>query len=273
MRNLILDNDPSNLGEIVIYQPDEETRLEVKIDGETVWMTQEQIAWLFGVKQPAISKHIRNIYNEGELTPEDTYSILEYMGNDGKQKYHIKYYNLDMILSVGYRVNSKNAVAFRRWATTVLKEYLLKGYCFNQRLNLMEDRFDRRMMEFDKRLDDHQQIIDLFIRTSLPPVEGIFFDGQIYDAYTFVSGLVRSAERRIILIDNYIDDTVLTVLDKRQKGVDAIIYTSKVSKETRLDILKHNKQYRPVQIQEFKKAHDRFRANAYRNKNRKHIKR
>ena len=132
-----------NNGEIVVYQPDEITRLEVMVENETVWLTQAHLAQLFGVNQPAISKHIRNIYSSGELSPEDTYSILEYMGNDGKQKYFLKYYNLDMILSVGYRINSKNAISFRRWANTILKEYLLKGYSINTRLNTLEDRIER----------------------------------------------------------------------------------------------------------------------------------
>jgi len=169
-------------GEIVVYQPDEITRLEVRVEGETVWLTQEQIAQLFGVMQPAISKHIRNIYASGELEQNGTYSILEYMGNDNRQKYSVKMYNLDVILSVGYRVNSKNAVLFRRWASSVLKEYLLKGYAMNHRLLALENRF----IEYEHRLDEHEKKIDFFVRTSLPPVEGIFYDGQIFDAYVFV---------------------------------------------------------------------------------------
>ena len=199
-----MDNS-QNKGEIVIYQPDEITRLEVRVEGETVWLTQEQIALLFGVKQPAISKHIRNIYACGELQEDGTYSILEYMGNDERQKYSVKFYNLDVILSVGYRVNSKNAVIFRRWATLILKEYLLKGYSLNQYLAILDHKIEDRFREHDKRLDDHERKIDFFVRTSLPPVEGIFYDGQIFDAYVFVSDLVKSARRRIILI---VDDVV-----------------------------------------------------------------
>ena len=258
MEEMIFKNDSFSTGEVVIYQPDEVTSLEVMVDNETVWLTQEQIAYLLGVKQPAISKHIKNIYSVGELSPESTYSILEYMGNDGKQKYTAKYYNLDMILSIGYRVNSKNAIAFRRWASGILKEYLLRGYYISQRLNSMEDKFDRRMSDYDRRLEEHQQMIDFFIRTSLPPVEGIFFDGQIYDAYIFITTLVRKAERRIILIDNYIDESVLTILNKREENVEATIYTSKISKETKLDIQKHNEQYRRINVYLFKRSHDRF---------------
>ena len=252
-----MDNG-QNKGEIVIYQPDEITRLEVRVEGETVWLTQEQIALLFGVKQPAISKHIRNIYACGELQEDGTYSILEYMGNDERQKYSVKFYNLDVILSVGYRVNSKNAVIFRRWATLILKEYLLKGYSLNQYLAILDHKIEDRFREHDKRLDDHERKIDFFVRTSLPPVEGIFYDGQIFDAYVFVSDLVKSAKQRIILIDNYVDESVLLLLSKRAPGVSAEIRTGRMSELLRLDIQKHNSQYPPVTIVQTQNIHDRF---------------
>ncbi len=252
-----MDNS-QNKGEIVIYQPDEITRLEVRVEGETVWLTQEQIALLFGVKQPAISKHIRNIYACGELQEDGTYSILEYMGNDERQKYSVKFYNLDVILSVGYRVNSKNAVIFRRWATLILKEYLLKGYSLNQYLAILEHKIEDRFREHDKRLDDHERKIDFFVRTSLPPVEGIFYDGQIFDAYVFVSDLVKSAKQRIILIDNYVDESVLLLLSKRAPGVSAEIRTGRMPEQLRLDIQKHNRQYPPVAIVRTQNIHDRF---------------
>ena len=245
-------------GEIVVYQPDEITRLEVMVENETVWLTQAHLAQLFGVNQPAISKHIRNIYSSGELSPEDTYSILEYMGNDGKQKYSLKYYNLDMILSIGYRINSKNAISFRRWANTILKEYLLKGYHINNRLDALEDKIERRMSEHDKRLDAHEQKIDFFVRTSLPPVEGIFYDGQIFDAYVFATELIRSARTRIVLIDNYIDESVLLMLSKREPGVTAEIYTGKIPQPLLLDLQKHNSQYEPVTLSQTHNIHDRF---------------
>ena len=258
MKERGLNNDSIKTGEVVIYQPDAVTRLEVMVENETVWLTQAQIATVFNVGRPAITKHIRNIYACGELEEDSTCSILEHMGNDGAQTYNVKYFNLDVILSVGYRVNSRNAIAFRRWASAILKEYMLRGYCFNQRLNSIEDKFDRKMADYDRRLEEHQQMIDCFIRTSLPPVEGIFFDGQIYEAYTFVADLIRSAGRRIILIDNYIDDTVLTMMDKRKENVEATIYTSKISKETKLDLKKHNAQYRPISVRQFSSSHDRF---------------
>lgn len=240
--------------EIVLYQPNETIQLEVHLKDETVWLTQQQIADLFGVKQPAISKHIANIYKSGELDEDGTYSILEYMGHDGKQLYTTKAYNLDMILSVGYRVNSTNATRFRQWANRVLKDYLLRGYAFNQRLANIE----HQMNEQRAILATHEEKIDFFVRTSLPPVEGIFYDGEIYEAYSFVSDLIRSAKTRIVLIDNYIDDRVLTMLDKRNDGVKATIYTKNFTKQLSLDIEQHNKQFAPIDVEPFNLSHDRF---------------
>lgn len=179
--------------EIILYQPDDLVRLEVRLEDETVWLTQEQIAYLFGTKRPAITKHLNNIYKSGELDRSNTCSILEHMANDGRQRYTTQYYNLDAILSVGYRVNSKNATLFRKWANQVLKEYLLKGHSINQRLNDIETRLGSKLMRREQRLDKMDQKIDFFVRTSLPPVEGIFFDGQIFDAYVFASDLIKSA--------------------------------------------------------------------------------
>jgi hypothetical protein len=245
-------------GEIIVYQAaDGLTRVDVRFEGDTVWLTQAQIAHLFGVGQPAISKHLRNIFASGELSADSVYSILEYTASDGKN-YKTGFYNLDAILSVGYRVNSKNATLFRQWANRVLKDFLLRGAALQQRLQTFEDRIDRRMIQFDKRLDEQEQKIDLFLQTNLPPKQGIFFDGQIYDAYTFVADLVRKTQRRVVLIDNYINDTVLTLLDKRSTGVVATIYTSRISQQLQLDITKHNSQYPPITVQTFTKAHDRF---------------
>lgn len=234
-------------GEIILYQPDEAIRLEVRMENETVWLTQEQIANLFGTKRPAITKHLNNIYNSGELDGYSTCSILEHMGNDGKQKYTTKYYNLDAILSVGYRVNSRNATLFRRWASSVLKEYLLKGYSINQRLS-----------ELEKTVALHSEKIDFFVRTSLPPVEGIFYDGQIFDAYKFATDLIRSARKSLLLIDNYVDDSVLLMLSKRNPGVTATVYTQKITPQLQLDLDKHNDQYPPINIRTYRNSHDRF---------------
>lgn len=234
-------------GEIILYQPDETVKLEVRMENETVWLTQEQIANLFGTKRPAITKHLNNIYNSSELDVDSTCSILEHMGNDGKQKYTTKYYNLDAILSVGYRVNSRNATLFRRWANSVLKEYLLKGYSINQRLS-----------ELEKTVALHSEKIDFFVRTSLPPVEGIFFDGQIFDAYKFATDLIRSARKSLLLIDNYVDDSVLLMLSKCNPGVTATVYTQKITPQLQLDLDKHNDQYPPINIRTYRNSHDRF---------------
>lgn len=236
-----------NKGEIVLYHLGVTLEMEVRLENETVWLTQAQIAELFGVKQPAISKHLKNIYESGELCEESTYSILEYMGNDNKQKYQTKFYNLDVILSVGYRVNSKNATQFRIWANKVLKDYLLKGYAISQRIENIE-----------AKLTEHDQKIDFFIKTALPPIEGIFFDGQLFDAYKFVADLIRTANKSIILIDNYIDDTVLMLLSKRNLNVTATIYTAQISKQLIIDIQKYNSQYQPINVQQFRQSHDRF---------------
>lgn len=236
-----------NRGEIILYQPDNEIKLEVRLEEETVWLTQEQIAILFGTKRPAITKHLNNIYNSGELEKESTCSILEHMGNDGKQKYATQFYNLDAILSVGYRVNSRNATLFRRWANRVLKEYLLKGYSINLRLT-----------ELEHTVAEHSRKIDFFVHTSLPPVEGIFYEGQIFDAYAFATDLIRSAKKSILLIDNYVDESILLMLSKRNQGVTADIYTQSVSNPLKLDLQKYNTQYEPIQIHTYKKSHDRF---------------
>ena len=234
-------------GEIILYQPDEAVKLEVRLEDETVWLTQEQIADLFGTKRPAITKHLNNIYKSGELDIDSTCSILEHMGNDGKQRYTTKYYNLDAILSIGYRVNSKNATLFRKWANSVLKDYLLKGYSINKRLS-----------ELERTVAQHTEKIDFFVRTALPPVEGIFYNGQIFDAYKFATDLVQSARRSIVLIDNYVDETVLLMLSKRSVGVSATIYTQRITQQLQLDLDRHNSQYPPIDIRTYRDSHDRF---------------
>lgn len=234
-------------GEIILYQPDEAVKLEVRLEDETVWLTQEQIADLFGTKRPAITKHLNNIYKSGELDIDSTCSILEHMGNDGKQRYTTKYYNLDAILSIGYRVNSKNATLFRKWANSVLKDYLLKGYSINKRLS-----------ELERTVAQHTEKIDFFVRTALPPVEGIFYNGQIFDAYKFATDLVKSARRSIVLIDNYVDETVLLMLSKRSVGVSATIYTQRITQQLQLDLDRYNSQYPPIDIRTYRDSHDRF---------------
>lgn len=245
-------------GEIILYQPDESVRMEVRIEDETVWLTQAQIAELFGTKRPAITKHLNNIYKSGELEESSTCSILEHVGNDGKQKYITKLYNLDAILSIGYRVNSKNATLFRRWASQVLKDYLLKGHVINQRISNLEQRVDAKFLSYDMQLTRLNEKVDFFVRTSLPPVEGIFFDGQIFDAYAFATNLIKSAKNSLILIDNYVDENTLLMLSKRTTGVDATIYTQRITPQLQLDLTQHNNQYPPINIRTYCQAHDRF---------------
>ena len=244
-------------GEIILYQPDEAVKLDVRLEGETVWLTQAQIAELIGTSMQAITKHLKNIFDSEELNEESVCSILELTAADGKN-YKTKFYNLDAILSVGYRVNSKNATLFRRWANSVLKDYLLKGYSINQRLNEIEQRMDNRFFQIEKTITEHGKKIDFFVRTSLPPVEGIFFDGQIFDAYKFASELIKSARKSLLLIDNYVDESVLLMLSKRQSGVTATVYTQRITPQLQLDLDRFNSQYPPVDVRTCKLSHDRF---------------
>lgn len=239
----------SDQNEIVIFNPDETIRLEVRLKDETVWLTQAQMSLLFGVQRQAVTKHLKNIFSSGELDEESTCSILEQVQIEGNRKVlrRIEIYNLDVIISVGFRVNTKRGILFRKWANSVLNDYLLRGHLFSQRIKNLEDR-----------VAVTENKIEFFVRTSLPPVEGIFFEGQIFDAYVFVSDLIRRADNRIILIDNYIDESVLTILDKRKKGVLVTIFTDNTSKQLALDISKHNLQYPPFCINHSRRIHDRF---------------
>ena len=244
-------------GEIILYQPDESVRMEVRIEDETVWLTQAQIAELFETKRQAITKHLKNIFQSGELNENSVCSILELTASDGKS-YKTKTYNLDAIISVGYRVNSKNATLFRRWASQVLKDYLLKGHVINQRISNLEQRVDAKFLSYDMQLTRLNEKVDFFVRTSLPPVEGIFFDGQIFDAYAFATNLIKSAKNSLILIDKYIDENTLLMLSKRTTGVDATIYTQRITPQLQLDLTRHNNQYPPINIRTYRQAHDRF---------------
>ena len=244
-------------GEIILYQPDESVRMEVRIEDETVWLTQAQIAELFETKRQAITKHLKNIFQSGELNENSVCSILELTASDGKS-YKTKTYNLDAIISVGYRVNSKNATLFRRWASQVLKDYLLKGHVINQRISNLEQRVDAKFLSYDMQLTRLNEKVDFFVRTSLPPVEGIFFDGQIFVAYASATNLIKSAKNSLILIDNYIDENTLLMLSKRTTGVDATIYTQRITPQLQLDLTRHNNQYPPINIRTYRQAHDRF---------------
>lgn len=257
--------------QIVLYQPNETISIEVKLDVEydTVWLTQQQIADLFGVKQPAISKHLNNIFREGELDKNSVYSILEYTATDGKV-YKTQFYNLDAILSVGYRVNSINATAFRRWATGVLKEHLLRGYSVNQQFlaiqRQMDIRFDEQYQRLS-RLEDvqarQQEQLDFFIRTSTPPAEMVFFEGDFYTARAALENLVKSALHRVVIIDGYVSSLTLDILDVRAKGVVAVIYTSGVGAGMQRLMQEHDRLFpapeEHIDIRKWRKeSHDRW---------------
>ena len=237
-------------GEIILYQPDESVKLEVRMENETVWLTQAQIAELFERDRTVITKHINNVFKEKELEEKSNVQFLHIANSDKP----VKYFSLDVIISVGYRVKSIRGTQFRQWANRVLKDYLLKGYSVNQRLNDM----GKELAEIKDTLYEHSKKIDFFVRTSLPPVEGIFFDGQIFDAYKFASDLIRSARKSLLLIDNYVDESVLLMLSKRNPGVSATIYTQKITPQLQLDLDKHNDQYPPINIRTYRNSHDRF---------------
>ena len=243
----IMNSIESAKGEIVMYQPDETIRLEVRMGEDTVWLSQQQMAELFQRDQSVIARHIRNIYKEEELTEEGTYAKFAYMGHDGLQKYEVIHYNLDVIISVGYRVKSKRGTRFRQWANKILKDYLLKGYVVNQRITTLEHQ-----------VADLTEKVNFFVRSSLPPMEGIFYDGQIFDAYAQIVSLIKQAKHSIILIDNYINVDTLTMLSNRDTNVSATIYTRQLSQQQQLDVQRHNQQYPPIAINTCHHNHDRF---------------
>ncbi len=247
-------------GELILYQPEESIKLEVRLENETVWLTQAQMAELFDVKENTITYHIKEIYNTEELEIESTTRKIRVVRKEGNRDVNrnIDFYNLDMIISVGYRVSSKRGVRFRQWANKILKEYLLKGYSINQRMENLEQKIDSRFSKYDNELQRINNQIDFFIHSSLPPVEGIFYSGQIFDAYEFAVNLIKSAKRSLILIDNYVDESVLLMLSKRSDGMSATIYTQNINSKLQLDIAKHNAQYPPIHIKTYKNSHDRF---------------
>ena len=235
-----------------MYQPDDNVRLEVRMEGETVWLSQAQMAQLFQRDRTVIGRHIKKIFEEGELNPSMVCANFAHTTPHGAiqdkwQSNEVVMYNLDVIISVGYRVKSLRGTQFRIWATQILKNVLLRGYAVTQRIENLE----RRVAEHDKQ-------INFFVRTALPPVQGVFFDGQIFDAYTFASDLIRTARKRIILIDNYVDDSVLKMLTKRGEGVSATIITKRITDALAVDIERHNQQYPPVDVRTSDRFHDRF---------------
>ena len=252
----IMENMESSKGEIVMYQPDETIRLEVRVENETVWLNQQQMADLFGTKRQAITKHLSNIYACEELNKETTCSILELVRKEGPRlvKRRVEFYNLDTIISVGFRVNTKRGIEFRQWANTVLKRFLIKGYIVNKRFTELEQTVARQ----GNQINELQSKVDFFVRSSLPPVEGIFYDGQLFDAYAQIVSMIKQAKRSIVLVDNYVDETTLTMLSKRGANVSATIYTKQTAQQFQLDVQRHNQQYPPITIHPCQHNHDRF---------------
>ena len=257
-------------GEIILYQPDETVRLEVRLEDDTVWLTQAQMAELFQTTRNNVTLHIGNIFKEGELSEFSVRKESLLTAADGK-KYHTKFYNLDVIISVGYRVKSQRGTKFRQWANKVIKDYLLRGFAVNQQLMQLENRVNARIdahiqtdqnhfLQIETALKNHQEKIDFFVRTNQPPVEGVLFEGQIFDAYKLVEALVKSAKREIILIDNYIDAAIFDLLEKREQGVAATIYTEHVGQSlTHLQQLNQQQYGRRIEVKEYNnRFHDRF---------------
>jgi hypothetical protein len=238
--------------EIVLFQSGElAEHIEVRLDEEkeTFWMTLKQISNLFERDNSVISRHFKNIFKENELDKNSVVAFFATTANDGKT-YQVEHFNLDAILSVGYRVNSKRGTQFRIWANSILKQHLMKGYSINNRVNRIEDKIEK--------MDHLLGEIIIQLKTQELPNQGIFFDGQIFDAYVFFSEIIKKAKEEIILIDNYIDETTLTHLSKKNKKVKVILYSKNLSKQLDLDIKKANEQYGGFEIQSFAKSHDRF---------------
>ena len=252
-------------GEIILYQPDETVRLEVRLEDDTVWLTQQQMAELFQTTKNNVTLHIGNVYKEHELVAESTSKESLLVRMEGKRQVtrQRKLYNLDVIISVGYRVKSQRGTQFRQWANRVIKEYLLRGFSVNYKMQQLEQKVETQQFDIQdikNMLKDHQEKIDFFVRTNQPPVEGVLFEGQIFDAYKLVEALVKSAKREIILIDNYIDASVFDLLEKRSQGVDATIYTEHVDQPLQhLQQLNQQQYRRRIEVKEYSnRFHDRF---------------
>lgn len=244
-----------NNSEIVLYQPDGLISIEVILENETLWLTLDDLSVLYQRDKSTISRHIKNIFKEGELQREVVVANFATTSPHGaivgkEQTHDVTYYNLDVIISVGYRVKSQKGVEFRRWANVIIKNHIIKANAINARV----ERVEEDVFYLKKKTEE----LDIMVKGQLPPHEGIFCDGQIFDAYVFVSKLIKKAKTSIVLIDNYIDETVLEMLDKRNENVSATIYTSNISKNLKLDLAKHNSQYSPINIEIFDKSHDRF---------------
>ena len=253
--------EPHGGDEIVVYQPDDELRIDVRVEDRTVWLNQSQLSVLFGVTVPTVNYHIKEILNCGELAATATIRKILIVRSEGVRTVRrpVDFYNLDMIISVGYRVNSKRGVQFRQWATRVLTEHLLRGYTVNSRLSQLEDRTDRRLLEHDKRIESLESKVDFFVKTQTPPLQGVFYNGQLWDARAFASRLVKRAKKSILLIDNWVNEDTLDVLAKKGAGVDVEIVTSRRgNKIAATDAAKFTAQYGSLTLRFSRNFHDRF---------------
>ena len=241
--------------EIVVYRPNETLRLDVNVENETVWLTQAQMVKLFERDQSVIARHIRNAFKEGEVSRESNMHFLHNAISDKP----VQCYDLDVIISVGYRVKSLRGTQFRRWATQVLKDHLLKGYSVNTRLNQLEDKVDRRLAKHDQDIVELKEKVDFFVQTSLPPVQGVFFNGQVFDAHVFAAKYILNAHKSILLIDSWVDLATLELLSKKNKGVSVEIVTSPRGDRLKTsDINAFNAQYGGLTVRTSKNFHDRF---------------
>ena len=257
---MVARNDKIMKGEIILYQPDNSISLEVRLEDDTVWLTQAQMASLFDVKEHTITYHIKEIYNCQELELNSTARKIRVVRKEGSRNVNrqLDFYNLDMILSVGYRVNSVRGIMFRRWSSEVLKQHMLRGYSVNQHLIALQESIDRRFTTIETRVTEHQQQIDFLIQREQPVTEQLFSTGCVWDAYTFVSDLVRSAANRLILIDPFVDERTLLLLDKRAEGVECTVHT-RYGEQIELDFQKHNQQCVPIRkVQLSRAVHDRY---------------
>ena len=250
--------------QIVVYQPNKTVRLDVRLENETVWLTQEQMSLLFGRDQSVIARHVGNIFKEGEFSRDSVYAKNAYTASDGKT-YQVAFYNLDVVISVGYRVKSVQGTRFRQWATGVLKEYLIRGYAVNARLNQLEDKIDRRFAKTESDVAELKEKVDFFVQTQTPPLQGVFYNGQLWDARALVLSLVARAKRSLILIDNWANAAMLDLFTKKRKGVRLTIFTSEhftkgVPKHliSPADIATFNAQYPKLAIRYNETFHDRF---------------
>ena len=254
--------------QIIVYQPNETVRLDVRLENETVWLTQARLGVLFGVDRTVVNRHIHNIYKTGELEESATCAKIAQVQNEGGRSITriVPFYNLDMIIAVGYRVNSLQATRFRQWATRVLKEYLLRGYSVNARLSQLEDKVDRRLAKHERDIIELKNKVDFFVQTETPPLQGVFYDGQLWDARALVLKLIQSAKRSLILIDNWATAETLDLFTKKRKGVKVTIITSEHydkkhvphRKISDADIATFNAQYPRLAVRYNETFHDRF---------------